>query len=77
MYCYFLNARQFVSKAGKTCSIFTIASPDGFVSEFFISDDLYQQAVDILSPFDYIDLSLSALRGKFTVFGFHHAVRPD
>lgn len=77
MFCYFLNVRQFVSKAGKNCCIFTIASPDGDVSEFFVSEDIYQQAVDLLNPFDYIELALTASRGRFSVSGFTHALRPE
>lgn len=75
MFCYFLNVRKFVSKAGKECCIFTIASPEGDVSEFFVSDEVYSAAVEKLSPFDNIELTLTANRGKFSVSGFEHVVQ--
>lgn len=77
MFCYFLNVRQFVSKAGRNCSVITIASPEGDVSEFFINEELYKQALDLLNPFDYIELSVTACRGRFTVSGFTPALRSE
>lgn len=75
MLCYFLNIRKFVSKAGHDCFIFTIASPEGDVSEFFVSEDIYIEASNSLAAFDYIEVSLTANRGRFSITGFEHVVK--
>ena len=75
MLCYFLNARKFVSKAGHDCFIFTIASPEGDVSEFFVSEDIYIKASNDLAAFDYIEISLTSNRGRFSISSFERAVR--
>lgn len=77
MFCFFLNVHKFVSKAGNHCYILTIASPEGEVSEFFVTEDLYQQAVELFNPFDYIELVLTASRGRISVTGFTHALRSE
>lgn len=77
MFCFFLNVHKFVSRAGNNCYILTIASPEGEVSEFFITEDLYKQAVDLFNPFDYFELVLTAARGRITVTGFTPALRSE
>lgn len=75
MLCYFLNVRKFISKSGKDCYMLTVASTDGDVSDFFISDIVYGLASESFSPFEYVELSLTASRGRFTVSGIEHVDR--
>lgn len=75
MLCYFLNVRKFISKSGKDCYMLTVASPDGDVSDFFISDTVYGLASETFAPFEYVELSLTASRGKFTVSGIERVDR--
>lgn len=72
MKCYFLNVRRFVSKAGKDCSMLTVADLDGQVSEFFIPPALFEQLDANVRPFDFVDVELSVSRGRVSV----HSVEP-
>ena len=72
MKCYFLNSRKFLSKAGKSCFIITIANSDGEVSEFFISEELYNYASQSFSPFDYVEVSITFSRGHASLCGITH-----
>lgn len=69
MKCYFLNARKFSSKAGKSCFMITIANCDGEVSEFFVSEELYDYAARSFRPFDYVEVAMSVSRGHVSLSG--------
>lgn len=75
MLCYFLNVRKFISRSGKDCYMLTVASPEGDVSEFFITDTVYGMASETFAPFEYVQLSLTASRGRFTVAGIERVDR--
>lgn len=75
MLCYFLSVRKFISKSGKDCYMLTVASPDGDVSDFFITDVVYAMASETFAPFEYVELSLTASRGRFTVSGIERVDR--
>lgn len=75
MFCFFLNVRKFISKLGKDCYILTVASVDGEVSDFFINDTLYGMASETFAPFEYVELALTASRGRFTVTGIDRVDR--
>lgn len=72
MKCYFLNARKFMSKAGKSFFMITIANRDGEVSEFFVSEELYDYAVRSFNPFDYVEIAMSVSRGHVSLCGIEH-----
>lgn len=72
MKCYFLNARKFSSKAGKSCFMITIANRDGEVSEFFVTEELYDSAAQSFSPFDYVEVAMSVSRGHVSLSGISH-----
>lgn len=66
---YFLNARTFMSKAGKSCFMITIANHDGEVSEFFVSEELFNVASKSFNPFDYVSVEVTFSRGHATLCG--------
>lgn len=76
MFCYFLNCRKIVSKAGKEFFILTVATQDGDVSEFFVSENLYNSLSSVVLPFDYVNLMVNVQRGRVTVTSVEPALDP-
>lgn len=69
---YFLNARKFISKSGKTCYVVSVANCDGEVSEFFVSQDFYNNVSTSFAPFDYVEISFNVSRGFVLLSGINH-----
>lgn len=67
MKCYFLNARTFSSKSGKSYYVVTIANREGEVSEFFVSQEFYDLVAGTFKPFDFVEADLSVSRGRVSL----------
>lgn len=69
MRCYFLNCRSFKSKNGKDCYMITVSTPDGMVSDFFVSKESYEIFKGV-KAFDFVNLDISFSRaGAPTIHG--------
>lgn len=69
---YFLNARKFMSKSGKTCYVVSVANRDGEVSEFFVSEDFYNNVSASFAPFDFVEISFNVSRGFVLLSDISH-----
>lgn len=76
MFCYFLNCRKIISKSNKHFFILTVASGEGDVSEFFLSEALYDCLVQTFRPFDYINLNITVRHGRIVVSSAEPALDP-
>lgn len=60
---YFINHRDFQSKAGQKYHVLTVCDDDGEISEFFHDEDLFIPDVVLFCPL-LLDVSVSKYKGS-------------